>query len=59
MSNPDTINRQLEDLNISAEHYEGVATINKYLEAHRVNQLFNVSTANLHLLTNLTNNHVL
>ena len=49
--------KQLNDLGISEEHQQDVATINKYLEDHRINQLFNVSFCLLtHILITLCRN---
>lgn len=35
--------KQMEQIGISTEHFQNVDNINKYLQDHRVNQLFNVS----------------
>ena len=35
----------MEKLGISTEHHSSVQGINRYLQSHRVNQLFNVSLA--------------
>ena len=37
------IQEQMDQLGISAEHHGSVQGINRYLQSHRVNQLFNVS----------------
>ena len=34
---------QMEQIGISSEHFQDVQGINKYLQDHRINQLFNVS----------------
>ena len=34
---------QMSQIGISSEHFQDVQGINKYLQDHRINQLFNVS----------------
>ena len=41
------VEAQMKQLGISAEHHGSVQGINRYLQTHRVNQLFNVRLDNL------------
>ena len=40
---------QMQQIGISSEHFQDVQGINKYLQDHRINQLFNVSITKNHL----------